>query len=138
MSTLFAILIVLVCIILSFFVLIQNPKGGGLSGTFGGLGTSTLGHKQSTDAVEKGTWYSILGLVVLVILSFVMMPKGGKVGKETDEFSVGSGQPTNIVPSSPATAPANGNTAPASPSAPGDNASSPSGQATPAPAPEKK
>jgi preprotein translocase subunit SecG len=52
----FGILIILASLILGLIVLIQNPKGGGLSGTFGGLGNQIMGVKQTTDTLEKGTW----------------------------------------------------------------------------------
>ena len=38
MLILFAILVILSSVVLGFFVLIQNPKGGGLSSGFGGIG----------------------------------------------------------------------------------------------------
>ena len=75
MSTILLILIILICVVLSFFVLIQNPKGGGMSGTFGGFGNSVMGAKQSSDAVEKGTWYAMGALALVVLLSFVLMEK---------------------------------------------------------------
>ena len=46
------ILIILACVVLAFFVLIQNPKGGGLAGSFGSLGNQVMGVKQSTDVME--------------------------------------------------------------------------------------
>ena len=49
------ILIVVVCVLLGAVVLIQNPKGGGLSSSFGGVGQQLLGARRSTDIVEKLT-----------------------------------------------------------------------------------
>ena len=37
MVILFVILIVLACVVLGFIVLVQNPKGGGLSGSIAGF-----------------------------------------------------------------------------------------------------
>jgi len=73
----FGILIVLASIILGFFVLIQNPKGGGLSGTFGGFGNQVMGVKRTTDVLEKGTWIlgGILGLLCVASPAFI--PKEG-------------------------------------------------------------
>ncbi len=65
----FTILIILASIILGFFILVQNPKGGGLAGAFGSLGTQVMGVKQSTDVMEKGTWYTIILIAALAILS---------------------------------------------------------------------
>lgn len=69
MIVLFTILIILACIVLGFFILVQNPKGGGLAGAFGSLGTQVMGVKQSTDVMEKGTWYTIVIIAALAILS---------------------------------------------------------------------
>ncbi len=71
MLTLITILIILACVVLAFFVLIQNPKGGGLSGTFGSLGSQMMGVKQSTDVMEKGTW-TMIGVVAALCVVSVM------------------------------------------------------------------
>ena len=60
MIYLFLVLIILASGLLALVVLIQNPKGGGLSGTFG-------------DVLEKGTWL-FAGIVgVLCIVSTLFM-----------------------------------------------------------------
>lgn len=69
MTILFTILIAIAAISLGFFVLIQNPKGGGLSGNVGGLGNQLMGVKQTTDVLERGTWVSAAALALLVIVS---------------------------------------------------------------------
>jgi len=63
------ILIILACVVLGFFILIQKPKGGGLSGAFGSVGAQVMGVKQSGDAMEKGTWYTMAIIAVLSIAS---------------------------------------------------------------------
>jgi len=67
MTILFIILIILFSVILSLIVLVQNPKGGGLSGTFGGFGNQIMGVKQTTDVLEKGTWLfsGIIGILCI-------------------------------------------------------------------------
>lgn len=57
------------CVVLGFFILIQKPKGGGLSGAFGSIGSQVMGVKQSGDAMEKGTWYTMLIIALLSIAS---------------------------------------------------------------------
>lgn len=69
MTIVFLILLVLVCVLLGAIVLIQNPKGGGLAGTFGGFGNQFMGVKQTTDVLEKGTWLFATILAVLCIVS---------------------------------------------------------------------
>lgn len=67
MTTFLIILAIVASIVLGFFILIQKPKGGGLSGSFGSLGTQVMGVKQSGDVMEKGTWYAVTALAVLAI-----------------------------------------------------------------------
>ena len=68
MSILFLVLIIFCCLLLGFIVLIQNPKGGGLSGTIAGFNNQFMGVKQTTDVLEKGTWI-LSGIVVILCLS---------------------------------------------------------------------
>ncbi|MGJ1411765.1 preprotein translocase subunit SecG [Sphingobacterium thalpophilum] len=56
-------LIILASIILAFLVLIQNPKGGGLSSGFAG-GTNLMGVKRTGDFLEKGTWIMVIAIMV--------------------------------------------------------------------------
>tara|TARA_X000001036_G_C20383222_1_gene685497 strand:- start:400 stop:660 length:261 start_codon:yes stop_codon:yes gene_type:complete len=50
--------------------MVQNPKGGGLSSSFGGGGTQQLGgFKQTTDFLDKSTWYLAAALIGLILLS---------------------------------------------------------------------
>ena len=69
MTFVFLVLVILACVLLAAVVLIQNPKGGGLSGTFGGFGNQFMGVKQTTDVLEKGTWLFAGILAVLCIVS---------------------------------------------------------------------
>ena len=101
MLTLFGILIIIASIILGFIVLIQNPKGGGLSGTFGGVGNQLMGVKQTTDVLEKGTWVfaAIVGILCLVSPAFI--PKEG--ANKGDDLIKG----ISTTPQQKAAAPAN-------------------------------
>jgi preprotein translocase subunit SecG len=69
MITIFLILIILSSILLAAIVLIQNPKGGGLSGSIAGLSNQFMGVKQTTDVLEKGTWILSGVLITLCIVS---------------------------------------------------------------------
>jgi preprotein translocase subunit SecG len=73
MTFLIFILITIVCVILGLIVLIQNPKGGGLSGTLAGFNNQFMGVKQTTDVLEKGTWLfvSILGALCILSVAFL-------------------------------------------------------------------
>ena len=76
MVYIFLILIVLASVALGFVVLVQNPKGGGLSGNVGGLSNNTMGVKQTTDVLEKGTWL-FAGIIALLALTSTLFLKGG-------------------------------------------------------------
>jgi len=78
MIAIITILILLACVILAFFILIQNPKGGGLTGTFGSMSSQVMGVKQSTDVMEKGTWamISIIGGLCIISVMFFQKPAG--------------------------------------------------------------
>ena len=110
MLALFGVLIIIASIILGMIVLIQNPKGGGLSGTFGGVGNQLMGVKQTTDVLEKGTWIfaAIVGILCLVSPAFV--PKDG-ANKGNDLLNNISTAPQQKTAPAPAPAPAPANTA---------------------------
>lgn len=76
MYTVITILIIIVCVLLGAVVLIQNPKGGGLNATMGGVGQQLLGARRSTDVVEKLTWGFAVGLIVLCISTSFFVDKG--------------------------------------------------------------
>ena len=77
MLFLFVTLIILASIILGVIVLIQNPKGGGLSSSLCGFSNQLMGVKQTTDVLEKGTWLFSIIIGVLCITSTLFIPKAG-------------------------------------------------------------
>ena len=84
MITLIAIVILLACVVLAFFILVQNPKGGGLSGTFGSASSQVMGVKQSGDIMEKGTGTTmgiIAGLSIISVM-FFSSPKEVKTSNQ--------------------------------------------------------
>ncbi|SDD99135.1 preprotein translocase subunit SecG [Riemerella columbipharyngis] len=73
--TLFMVLIVIACVLLVVIIMAQNPKGGGLSGTFGGASSASFGVQRTNDFMEKATWSLGITVVVLVILSIALTGK---------------------------------------------------------------
>ena len=73
MLVLFGILVIIASVVLGLIVLIQNPKGGGLSASLGGFSNQLMGVKQTTDVLEKGTWLfaAIVGILCLVSPAFI-------------------------------------------------------------------
>lgn len=69
------ILILILCFVLGFFILVQKPKGSGLSGSFGSLGAQVMGVQKSGDTFEKGTWILMAVIAGLCIVSTMSIPK---------------------------------------------------------------
>jgi preprotein translocase subunit SecG len=106
MPILFFSLIVLACVILGFIILVQNPKGGGLSGSVAGISNQFMGVKQTTDVLEKGTWLfaAIIGVLCLVSSLFLKNSSDSKVPELLQKVNTTT---TTQQPSAPApTAPA--------------------------------
>ncbi len=54
--------------------MVQNPKGGGLSSSFGGGGSQVVGGvKKTGDFLDKSTWTLAITLVVLILASNVAL-----------------------------------------------------------------
>ena len=97
MIYLFLVLIIIASIAIGLFILIQNPKGGGLAGTIAGFNTQFMGVKQTTDVLEKGTWVMAVVIALLCLTSAFFIPEG----KTTTTRDV------NARPAAAAPAPAN-------------------------------
>jgi preprotein translocase subunit SecG len=98
------IILILVCVVLGFLVLIQNPKGGGLAGGIGGLGQQMMGVQGSTDTVEKGTWIFAAAMGALCLITvFFNAGKGGNTEKARSIDAVKGAKVEAVAP--PAAAP---------------------------------
>ena len=103
--TLFLVLITIVCFLLIIVVMVQNPKGGGLSSTFGS--SSTMGGVQkTTDFLDKSTWVLATTLIALILLSSLSFT--GKLNdngsKIIDNSKPATTKPATPAPAKPATA----------------------------------
>ncbi len=63
------IIILILCVLLAFVILIQNPKGGGLSSSIGGFSNQTMGVQRTTESLEKASWYLMGAIAFLVLLT---------------------------------------------------------------------
>lgn len=99
MMILFVILVIVVSAVLGLIVLIQNPKGGGLAGSFGGFSNQFMGVKQTTDVLEKGTWI-FGGIIALLCLgsSFFMSTTATASGAEPSKYDNLRQQPAATPP----------------------------------------
>ena len=80
MIYLITILLIIACVGLSFFVLIQNPKGGGLTGSFGSMSTQMMGVKETDKVMERGTWIfmSVIAVLCMASVLFIQTPGPSK------------------------------------------------------------
>ncbi|HEY1007634.1 MAG TPA: preprotein translocase subunit SecG [Sphingobacteriaceae bacterium] len=98
------VLAIIVCILLGLIILIQEPKGGGLSSGFSGT-NNIMGVQRTGDLLEKGTWVLVITLIVLSLLINVAIPKGGAVNEDANEIQNQISKPANTNPLAPAPAP---------------------------------
>ncbi|MGC4102508.1 preprotein translocase subunit SecG [Ferruginibacter sp.] len=86
MLILFGVLVIIASVVLGLIVLIQNPKGGGLSASLGGFSNQLMGVKQTTDVLEKGTWLfaAIVGILCLVSPAFMKKPSDSNILKDVN------------------------------------------------------
>lgn len=99
MTMIFIILIILASAILGLIVLVQNPKGGGLTGNIAGFSTQFMGVKQTTDVLEKGTWLfaAIIGLLCL-FSTFFINGRSSVENKAKDVTPTSTSRPANNSP----------------------------------------
>lgn len=138
MFILLGIVIIVISLLLTLIVLIQNPKGGVMSSAFGSMGNQILGANRSTDVIEKITWYLAAGLIGLSIASLFILPSSGDSLKDSStqqkseiEEALKNNKGTSTLPSAPMPT----NTAPAQTAPEAQSASQPSPAA---PSPDAK
>jgi len=93
------IIAIVICVVLALFILVQEPKGGGLSSGFAGS-NNIMGVQRTSDILEKGTWVLIIGLMVVVLLINVVIPKGG-TGSGSDDLQNQIKAPVQAAPMTP-------------------------------------
>ena len=107
MSTfsIFLVLITIVCFLLIVVIMVQNPKGRGLSSSIGG--SQMLGGVQkTTDFLDKSTWTLATILIALILLSSLsfsgsMSDTDSKIIEKT-ETAAPQTAPVQNAPATPA------------------------------------
>jgi len=108
MSTfsIFLVLITIVCFLLIVVIMVQNPKGGGLSSAIGG--SQMLGGVQkTTDFLDKSTWTLATVLIVLILLSSLsfggsLSDNDSKIIEKTETTAPIKNAPVTPVQNTPA------------------------------------
>tara|TARA_B100001996_G_scaffold282085_1_gene222483 strand:- start:442 stop:798 length:357 start_codon:yes stop_codon:yes gene_type:complete len=69
-------IIIFVAVLLVLIILAQNPKGGGLTSTFGGTSSNQImGVQKTNDLLEKLTWVLAISIVLLTLLTNIFLDK---------------------------------------------------------------
>jgi preprotein translocase subunit SecG len=68
------ILAIIISILLILVVLVQNPKGGGISSNFGAPG-QLGGVKRANDFIEKATWSLAGGLAIISLIAITQIDR---------------------------------------------------------------
>ncbi len=128
-ETILWIIFVVACCIVSFVILLQEGKGGGLGEAFGGAGQQTFGVKAA--GINRFT--GAVSLVVVVIAIAITLIRSDSSTLAFSEPVAPLGLPTDGAPAEPGgTAPAGGEPAPAPPT--GEAPAAPAAPADGAPA----
>ena len=97
MELLFTILIIIGCVGIILFILVQNPKGGGLNTEFGSA-VQLGGAKRATDILEKGTWGMAIAIAAICLIMAIGQDTGSaNAGDQLEEFDTDTEQ---IIPGS--------------------------------------
>lgn len=96
MDILIAVVLILASILLIVVVMVQNSKGGGLDQSFG-VTNQLGGAAQSTETIEKVTWYLAGGIAFLCLVS-VMFTNSGSTSNGSVKTGIENSAPaTNIA-----------------------------------------
>lgn len=94
MAAVVSVLIILVSILIIGIVVIQNPKGGGVSSGFGSV-NQIAGVKQMTEGVERITWILAVVLFVLCLASAYIL--GGSNGSAKNDVTYNEANPETSI-----------------------------------------
>ncbi len=97
MNTLIAIIIILASILLIVVVMVQNSKGGGLDQSFG-VTNELGGAAQSTETIEKVTWYLAAGIASLCLMSVMFLSRSNNASGANVKTAIESGAANTQMP----------------------------------------
>lgn len=75
------VLAIIACILLILIVLIQNPKGGGLTSNFSSQ-NQYMGVRKTADLLEKVTWGLAITIVIVSFLAAFSVPRATVVTED--------------------------------------------------------
>lgn len=112
MDLILGVIALLIAAILTFLVLIQNSKGGGLSSAFGASNISSMvGARRAAQDIEKFTWYMAAALAVVAFVANIFVntgeaPDNLRMKEQIENSDFDPAQYNRPLPSAPAEQPA--------------------------------
>jgi preprotein translocase subunit SecG len=104
MYILISVLIIVVCVLLTLIVLVQNSKGGGLASNFASS-NQIMGVRKTNDFLEKATWTFAMLLIVLCLAAAGTIDRGEDSNRSQIEEQVKGSMDPNAQPVIPAGTP---------------------------------
>jgi len=105
MYILISVLIIVVCVLLTLIVLVQNSKGGGLASNFSGS-SQVMGVRKTNDFLEKSTWTLAIALLVLSLAASLTIPREqADNSRSVIENQIRNAVDPNEIPAFPSTLP---------------------------------
>ena len=83
-------LTIIICFLLILVVMVQNPKGGGLSSAFVGSSQQLGGVQKTTDFLDRSTWVLATLLLALILISnsMISLPSESNESTLVDENAI--------------------------------------------------
>ena len=105
--TLLLVLHVFACFLIILLVLVQNDKGGGLAGAFGGMGggAAFTGSSTVTILTKITQWVGIVAFALLLMLNYYGMKANRVAQNESELKGARKGLSTVLPPADPAAPP---------------------------------
>ena len=104
MYALVSVLIIIVSVLLTLIVLVQNSKGGGLASNFSGS-NQVMGVRKTADFLEKATWTLAISLVILSMVATMTIPRGAVEKRSKIEQQVNNVVDPTQMPQFPTSVP---------------------------------
>jgi preprotein translocase subunit SecG len=94
---------VILCLCLVGFILLQNDKGGGLAGAFGGMGGSAAfsGSSTATFLTTLTWWIAGVSFAAILLLNWMAMSGNNQTQRESELKAARKGL-SSVLPAAPA------------------------------------
>ena len=107
MYILISILVLIVSVLMTLIVLVQNSKGGGLASNFQSS-NQFMGVRKTTDFLEKATWTLAIALMLFCVVGSMTIPRANEDKRSIIEDQINNVIDPNAIPNFPSATPEEG------------------------------